>query len=108
MRPTVLFPAAMNPIRTILPTRTPCTLPLDPCDVALEVAPHLAERIAAELLDHRVGEDDGDHRLADDGGSGHGDDVAPFPDRVGRLVGPQVHAPERPHQPRYPLHRASR
>jgi hypothetical protein len=28
------------------------------------------ERIAAELLEERVGDDEGDHRLADDGGGG--------------------------------------
>ena len=35
-------------------------------EVALEVALRLVEGVAAELLEHRLGEDDRDHRLGDD------------------------------------------
>src|SRR6188472_2796130 len=35
-------------------------------DVSMIVAAHLAERVSAELLQHRVGKDDRHHRLRDD------------------------------------------
>ena len=48
--------------------------PIDPFE--------LGDRVAAELLDQRVGEHERDHRFADDRGRGHGADVAAF-DRRG-------------------------
>src|SRR3989442_1754000 len=43
---------------------------------ALPIGDELLDRVAAELLNDRVGEDERDHRLADDGGGRHGADVA--------------------------------
>ena len=54
-------------------------------DVAVVVPPHLAQRVAAELLQHRVGQHQRHHRLGDDAQRGHGGDVGALALRVGRL-----------------------
>ena len=59
--PTVLLPVAMKPLRTM--GRIASVLD-ELGAVALDVARELAQRVAAELLEQRVGEDDARHRLA--------------------------------------------
>ncbi len=51
--------------------------------------------VAAELLEHGAGEDDGHHRLADDAGGGHRADVGAFVVGLDRLAGVQVHGGQR-------------
>src|SRR5690606_36416406 len=120
-RPIVVLPAAMNPIRTTRVIGSAAGTPvkssgswsvtsstglcmlvpppaLDLGEVAVEVAAYLGHRVAPELFQHGVGQHDRDHGLRDHGGGGEGDDVAPFPDRVRGLVGPEIDALEGPHE----------
>ena len=64
-------------------------------EVALEVAPGLGYRVAAELLEHRVGEHERDHRLGDDARGGHGADVGALVVRLGGLAGRDVDRAQR-------------
>ena len=59
--PTVVLPAPGGPTRTSngRHVTTRC------CEVGVAVAPGLGDRVAAELLEHRVGEHERDHRLRD-------------------------------------------
>ena len=56
-------------------------------EVAVAVAGGLRDGVAAELLQHRVGEHQRDHRLGHHPGGGHGGHVAALVDRLGRLAG---------------------
>src|SRR5690606_29933053 len=73
--------------------------------VAIEVATHLVQAVAAELLEHRVGEDDGEHRFTDDAGRGEGNYIAAFANGVAGIASADVDAAERLHQARQGLHR---
>jgi len=44
-------------------------------EVGVDARAEVAQRVAAELLEQRLGQDDGDHRLADDRRRGDGADV---------------------------------
>ena len=56
------------------------------------------DRIAAELLEHRLGEDERHHGFADDGGGGNGADVAAFDRRRADRHRGQIDRAERLHE----------
>src|SRR5581483_12261796 len=70
-RPTSVFPVAMNPVST---TRATSEAP-HVLEVAVVVASDLRQRIAAELLEERVGDHERDDGLPDHGGGGDRDHV---------------------------------
>ena len=91
--PTVLLPAPGSPTSRMWrpasqpsgrrgPERGPAGAQRG--DVAVVVPPHLGQRVAAELLQHRVGQHDGDHRLGDDAQRGHRGHVRALALGVGR------------------------
>src|ERR1041384_3485010 len=55
--------------------------------VSVNVPLHLCQRVPAEFLAHRVGEDDRQHRFADHAAGGDGRHVAAFPLRAMRVPG---------------------
>src|SRR5215208_3033432 len=75
--PTVLFPAPGNPTRMRWGTEGSAAEPgCDVRKVAIEVPLNFGQRVAAELLQHCVGEDESEHRFGDDAHGGYGGDVA--------------------------------
>src|SRR5436190_2108602 len=68
------------------------------------VVADLVEAVATELFEEGVGQHDGHHGLAHDAGGRHRADVAALDDRLHRLLGGEVHRPERRTQRGQRLH----
>src|SRR5690242_18153298 len=110
-RPTVLFPDPGRPTSTTwrrmsVPGRFTERRPAgaEPGQVPIVVPPHLAERVAAELLQHRIGQHEGSERLGDDAHGRDRRDVRALALGVGRLAGGQVHGGKRGHERADRLH----
>ena len=73
-------------------------------EVRLEVAPGLGERVAAELLEHRVREHERDHRLGDDAGGRDRADVGALVVRRSGLARRHVDGAQRVRHRRDRLH----
>src|SRR3990172_8459812 len=86
--PVIVPPAAAARAARPLPA-------LQAVQVGVVVAADLDETVADELLEERVGEHERDHRLAHDPRGGHGADVAALHHGLDRLLGGDVHRPER-------------
>ena len=115
-RPTALLPAARKPDEHEMARHQPGPPALAAIrrrssgqpsgrHVCLVVAPHLGQRVAAELLQHRVRQRQGDHRLRDHAERGYGGHVGPLALSVGRLTGGEIHGRQRRHQGGDRLHR---
>src|SRR5690625_3197306 len=76
----------------------------DLLEISLVVTSGLPHRVASEFFEEGVCEDDCDHCLSDDPGGGECDDIAPLPDRVALISGPEVDTLEWPHQAREWFH----
>src|SRR5450432_513405 len=76
-------------------------------EVAADVAAYFIDRVAAELLQHSVRNDECDHRLGNNTRSGHGADVTALVDRLGRFAGRDVDGVECPGNRRDRLHGSS-
>src|SRR5690349_24768449 len=75
--PTVLFPAPGSPTRIRCGTEGSTAEPgCDVRKVAIEVPLNFGQRVAAELLQHGVGEDEGEHRFRNDAHGGYRGNVA--------------------------------
>src|SRR6187549_1638721 len=75
--PTVLFPAPGNPTRMRCGRDGSAAEPgCDVRKVAIEVPLDFGQRVAAELLQHCVRQDEGEHRFGNDAHRGYGGDVA--------------------------------
>src|SRR5215510_7702723 len=104
--PTVVFPHPGSP------TRMTCGFDgsaADPgCDVrkvAVIVSFRFAERIASELLEERVGENEGQHPFGDDPHRRYGRHVATLSHGLRGLAGRDVDRAQRAHQRTDRLHR---
>src|SRR5215204_7259952 len=103
--PTVLFPAPGKPTRTRWGTEGSAAEPgCDVRKVAIEIPLDFEQRIAAELLQHRVGEHEGEHRLGDDAHGGHRGHVAALGGGRGGLASGHVDGAEGSHQGADRLH----
>src|SRR6476661_1848092 len=106
--PTVVFPEPGSPTRTTWGRsasigETGC----DVRNVAIVVPPRFVERVAAELLEESVSEDDGEHRLGDHPHRRGRGDVAPLGGRLGGGPGRDVHRLQGAHEGADRLHRHS-
>src|SRR5450755_1304674 len=106
-RPTVLLPAPDGPTRT---TRGAITVPVSSLhdqrfEVAAHISANLIDRVAAELLQHGVGNHECHHRLGNNTCRGNSADIAALVDRLRSLAGRDVDRVESARNGRDRLHR---
>src|SRR5436305_8541531 len=98
-RPMVDFPAPGSPTSTRCGRCESATdTGFEIREIAVIIAPHLREGVAAELLEECFGEDQRCHPLGDHAHGGNSSDVAAFSDRGGWLTRVDIDGRQGPHQ----------